>query len=689
MKKITLLIVLCFASQFADAQNSCAAPVAINSAGLYVVGIVNGTAPTNICAPNGAIPSGNVPAAEWYAYTPTQDHTVTVTTSITQNSPLVDTRVHVYIGACDALTCYAGDDDSGSGTSSLCTFNVTANVTYTIAFDNRWISVANNHGFTFQLIENPVVPPLPTPVSFTAQSIPTISNAYYNNCAVDMNNDYRDDLVSVSGTNIRINFQNIDGTFTVRNIATTQADNEPDWSISAGDYNRDGYNDLLYGSGGGLTLMKSGNAGTTYTEYSPGQSIFCQRTNFVDINNDGNLDAFSCHDIAPNVYYLNDGHENFTYYQSGVTAGAYSLGITPTGGNYASLWTDLDNDGDLDMFISKCSGPPCEIHRNDGNGVFTDISAVAAINVTPIQSWSSAIADFDNDGDMDILIGANGGGNKLFKNNLDTSNNVEEAYSNITAGSGFDVNVSNNRDYIAYDFDNDGFLDIMGGGNKIMFNNGNMTFTASSYPGMSLGSIGDFNNDGFLDIQNGNTIFKSQGNVNKWITLNLEGVQSNRNGIGARVEIYGAWGKQIRDVRSGEGFEYMSTLNPHFGIGTASTIDKVVVRWPSGTVDELLNPSSNQVLKVIEGTNPPLAINQSEVSAFSIYPNPAFDVLNIKSNNTVEMKSAAIFDLNGKQFVNTELINHAVEVKTLASGAYILVLKDAQGNQYTQKFLKK
>jgi hypothetical protein len=104
------------------------------------------------------------------------------------------------------------------------------------------------------------------------------------------------------------------------------------------------------------------------------------------------------------------------------------LGITASGGNYASIWTDYDNDGDRDLFISKCSGPPCELHRNDGGGVFTDISVQAQINVTPIQSWSSAVADFDNDGDMDIMIGSNGGArNILFKNNLDTTNETEEA----------------------------------------------------------------------------------------------------------------------------------------------------------------------------------------------------------------------------------------------------------------------
>lgn len=683
MKKITLIVALALIGQFAKAQDTCSTATAINTAGFYVVSAVNGSeVPSPICAANGANTSPTA-AGEWYAYTPQQDYTVTVSTSISQNNPLRDTRFHVYLGTCGALTCYAGDDDNGSGDSSFDEFNVTGGVTYYIAFDNKWSSL----GFTFQLTESPIVIPDPTPITFSPLAMNISGSA---ECAVDMNKDHLDDVVSVTATNIRINFQNNNGTFTTANFATTPADHMPDWSIAAGDYNRDGYNDLLYGSTNGLTFMRSNGLGTGYTEDTPGGDIFCQRTNFVDINNDGNLDAFSCHDVDPNVYYMNDGAQtnNWTYYQSGVTAGAYNLGVLPQGGNYASLWTDYDNDGDLDMFISKCSGPPSELHRNDGNGVFTDISAIAGVNILPITSWSSAIFDYDNDGDMDILIGRNGGtGNKFLRNNLDTTNNVEEAFTNITAGSGWDLETNNNRDYIAYDFDNDGWVDVMGGGNRIMFNKGNGTFVPSVFPGVSIGAVADLNNDGFLDILNGGTAQINSGNPNKWIKIALEGIASNTNGIGARIEIYGAWGKQIREIRSGEGFGYMSTLNAHFGIGTASSIDAVIIRWPSGTVDTILNPSSNQFLTVVEGST--LGLGQVESSFFSIYPNPTADVINIKMPNNSEVKNAQIYDLNGRTVIRTTINNNTVDVKSLSSGAYILSLQDAQGKQHTQKFIKK
>lgn len=593
MKKITLLVVLSFCFQLANAQNSCATATPITTAGSYVVGAITaGTIPSPICAANGSGATGS----KWYAYTPTQNYTVTVTSDLAINSG-GDTRFHVYTGGCAGLTCLSGDDDGGTignGYLSTAIFDVTANTTYLIAWDNRWSST----GFTFQLIQNLYVPPPPSPVTFTNQSIATI-NSSYNICAVDMNNDFLDDIVGVSSTNIKVHYQNANGTFTPVTITTSAADFLPTWSMAAGDYNKDGINDLLYGNGSGVTFMKSNETGTAFTEFSPIQYVFSQRSNFIDINNDGNLDAFVCHDVDPNVYYLNDGSGNLTFYQSGL--GPYNLGLSGAGGNYGSIWIDYDNDGDLDLFIAKCgSVPPDELHRNNGNGTFSDISV--EMNMYDAgQSWSSAWADFDNDGDMDALVGASSGAHKLKRNDLDTSDNNEEPFTDITAGSGWDTNSSVNIEHIAHDFDNDGKVDVLGGGSKIMFNQGNNVFAPVAYNALSVGAVGDFNNDGFLDIQNGSTLKINSGNTNKWIKIQFKGVQSNSNGIGARVEIYGAWGKQIRDVRSGDGFKYMSSLNVHFGIGQATEITKVVIKWPSGTIDTIFNPAVNQNLLVTEG----------------------------------------------------------------------------------------
>lgn len=660
--------------QFANAQNTCSTALPI-TAGTFAVDAVNGTeVPTPICADNGT----GATAGEWYLYTPTQNYSVTVTTELAVNSG-DDTRFHVYTGVCGNLSCYSGDDDSGTlgnGYLSIASFNVIAGTTYRIAFDNKW----NSNGFTFQLIENAVVV---LPMTYSTQSVASI-NSSYNLCIVDMNGDHKDDIAGVSANNLRLHYQGVAGALTVADIPITGTSLMPSWSLAAGDYNRDGFNDLVLGNGNGVSIWRSNATGTAYTSITPGEYIFCQRTNFADLNNDGNLDIFSCHDIAPNVYYLNNGAGGLTYYQSSVTPGAMNLGSG--GGNYSTLFTDFDNDGDTDVFISKCSGPPCELHRNDGNGLYTDISAIAQINVTPIQTWSSAIADFDNDGDMDIIITASAGLHKYFRNNLDTTNSVEEAFTNITVGSGWDTNTTTNIDNVAYDFDNDGFVDVLGGGNKIMFNQGNSTFTAVSYSGISVGAVGDLNNDGFLDILSGSTIRYAFPNTNKWIKVILQGIQSNRNGIGARVEIYGAWGKQIRDIRSGEGFKYMSSLNAHFGIGQATAITQVIIRWPSGIVDVINNPTVNQSLMVVEGAT--LAIGSFTTNEFSLYPNPAKDVLNIKFTTDIQITTAEVFDMQGKRVLETNVTNQSIAVQSLSKGTYIILLRDTDGKPFSQKFIK-
>ncbi|MEW5675136.1 FG-GAP-like repeat-containing protein [Flavobacterium enshiense] len=678
MKKITSVFLLIAANWYSYAQDTCASAVPI-TAGTYAISAVNGTQiPTLLCASGGTGAS----SGEWYSYTPTSTFNVTVTSDIAANNPRTDTRVHIYSGNCGALICVTGDDDSGTNLSSVATFLANAGTTYYIAWDNRW----NSLGFSFQLTETPYTPPPPPPITYTSQTVSTINNTY-NICVVDMNNDYKDDIVGISPNNLKIHYQTTPGTYSISNYTVSGTSDMPTWSMAAGDYNRDGFNDLVLGSGSGLSFWKSNSTGTAYTNVNPSEYIFCQRTNFIDINNDGNLDVFSCHDVAPNVYYLNNPSNNFTHYQSGVTPGSYNLGTLSSGGNYASIWTDYDNDGDSDLFISKCSGPPCELHRNDGGGIFTDISAIAQINSTPVQSWSSAVADYDNDGDMDIFVGANGSsGHKFFKNNLDTTNSVEEPFTNITVAAGFGSDTSISRDYIAYDFNNDGKVDIMGGGNKIFFNHGNNVFTPNAYIGMAVGSVGDLNSDGFLDITNNNKIFYAVPNGNNWLKISLQGVQSNRNGIGARVEIYGAWGKQIRDIRSGEGFEYMSTLNAHFGIGTETQVTQVIIKWPSGVVDTISNPSSNQNLTVVEGST--LGLAENNLGGFTMYPNPAKDFIRFSHASGDILNNVSIYDLTGRHIKTENMIGDKVSVNELQNGSYIIILENTEGKRFSGKFIK-
>jgi hypothetical protein len=660
-KHYSLLIALLVSAFFSQAQDNCATAPAIEP-GYYIVDAVNGTElPAVTCS--GA--QGGAEYAEWYTYTPDADYYMTVSSNVAGVTP-TDTRMHIYTGTCGNLTCVGGDDDSGPGYSSIASMNVDAGVTYTIVWDNYWTAA----GFTFSLsVTDPVVNLLnftPATASVGAQAV------------LDMNADYLDDLVAASGDNLSIGYQNPDGTFTSQTITISGGvANSPSWSICGGDLDGNGFNDLLFAGGGGASFIWADDAGSAYNETSDGNYIFCQRSNMVDMNSDGNLDAFVCHDVAPNIWYMNNGTQLFDWNQGG-------LGDTPDGGNYGSVWIDYDNDCDIDMFIAKCRGgnSPANInqmHRNNGDGTFTEVGEEIGL-ADNVQTWSSAWADYDNDGDMDVVVGASSftnGGHKVM---------VNDGFGNFTdqtAGSGFDVFTSTGVEWAPADFNNDGFVDIIGAGNTIMVNQGNFTF-APSQINFGVGPMGDLNNDGFIDVVTGGTAYMNVPNGNNYITLNMRGVESNKNGIGARITLFTPSGQQIRDIRSGEGFRYMSTLNGHFGIGEDEQIDSLTVCWPSGITDKIIAPAINQNLVIIEGEH---IVNVSEEvtqTTFDVYPNPAADFITLRGTAQSQI---SIADISGKIVETGSALQQRIDISRLSPGVYFVQANTAQGWQQ-KKFIK-
>jgi len=653
------------------AQNTCATALPI-TAGLHTISAVDGIeVPALICAANGT----GATAGEWYTYTPTADYTLTVTTDLPVNIGR-DTRFHVYTGSCGSFSCHAGDDDAGSGFLSVASFQVEQGTTYYIAFDNRW----DSNGFDFELTETPpVTPPVPG-LTFTPEFMPTIGGAY-KLAVADMNGDFLDDIVTVSEGEIQIHYQEATGGFTPVIIATDLADFLPTWSIAIADYDKNGFSDILYGGGSGVTFMRANATGTAFEEVSGAEYVFSQRSNFIDINNDGHLDAFVCHDVQPNVFYINDGLGNLSHNQGG-------MGDHPNGGNYGSIWVDYDNDGDPDLFIAKCRGGQTtakinELHRNDGNGVFTDVS-IGSNMADSVQTWSSAWNDYDNDGLMDALVGASStaDGTHKFMRNLG-----DGTFEDFTAGSGWDLNESLSIEHISFDFDNDGYADVMGGGNKIMFNNGDLTFSPSVYP-FGVGAVGDLNDDGFLDVQSGSTIYFNNGNDNNWIKVNLQGIQSNSDGIGARVELYGPWGKQIRDVQSGIGFRHMSTMNVHFGIGEATEIDSVLVKWPSGIIDVIQTPAINESIIMVEGTNQ-LSLLEEDGKSVILFPNPTTEVLYAENLDVFNMTRIYVVSQLGQVVMEGATNTNEFDVAHLEEGLYFFIVETTDGKKYGQSFVKK
>ena len=669
MKK-TLLIILLFIFQQNQAQDTCLTAVPI-TAGYYTVDAINGTdVPSPICAENGT----GATAGEWYSYTPTQNYTITISTELEINLNK-DTRIHIYSGTCSSLTCIAGDDDAGSigtGYLSIVNFNVAAGTTYIIAFDNRWSS----SGFDFELTESPIVIP---PISFTTPQQISISPIICN--VADMNGDFLDDITYVEGNQITILTQKTVGGFDTIVMPLSTYVLTPDWSIAAGDFDRNGFNDLALGNGSRVTILKANETGTNFSIIAYPQSIFTQRTNFVDINNDGNLDLWACHDVAQSHAYKNDGIGNLNF----------DISLMPTlaiGGNYQSLWIDYDNDGDMDMYLSKCRGGAAVgdpqrinlLYKNNGDGTFSECGATAGVN-DGSQSWSTAIEDFDNDGDLDILLSNISDTNKFYLNNGDGT------FTDIYSTTGIDAQVGS-WELQAADFNNDGFMDfIWQNGKELYLNNGDLTFSGYDI-NFNEGGIGDLNNDGFLDVQFANYVYYNVPNGNNWVKINLKGITSNSNGIGARIEIYGAWGKQIREIRSGHGFSHMSSLNAYFGIGTATEITKIVVKWPSGIVDTLWNPTINSAIFIPESSTLNTVIN-NYTQNLTVYPNPTSNYLKIHWNQNENIaNSATIFDVSGKKIKEEKITNNTVSVQNLQKGTYIIEIKNEKGKKYSCKFIK-
>ena len=705
MKKLILIIIvfLTFSPVFSqdNAGDSCSSPIPIGP-GTHYVENINGENYELNCSEYDAS-NGDL---EWYIYTPNDDYLTTITSDLEANDGL-DTRFHVYQGSCDDLSCVSGDDDSGDGYLSVRSFYAYTGESYYIAWDDRW----ENEAFEFELTESD--PPPPPPFDFTIASVSTSGS---ERGLVDMNNDKLDDLVSIQNTSINIHYQLEEGGFNPVSIETTYADNSPSWSMAAGDFDRNGYNDLLYGGGNGVTFMQANADGTAYTEISGEEYVFSQRSNFVDINNDGHLDAFVCHDVQPTVYYINDGNGVLEFFQgpndegisSGIGGVAYDLAPYPgvqEGGNYGSVWIDYDNDRDIDMFIAKCRGGSVqwknnELWRNNGDGTFSNVADVSGYyqgfypdgghsnesNLgDPVQTWSSAWGDFNNDGFMDVYVGASAtgdGAHKLMKNNGDGT------FTDVTSGSGAEEapwGIENN----SADVDNDGYIDILTNGG-VLLNNGDLTFSLYTANTPGPGAIGDANNDGFIDVFNGTNLYLQEGNNgNNWLKIATHGVTSNINGIGARIEINSPGiGTQIRDVMSGTGFRFMSSLNTHFGLGSDSSVNSITVYWPSGIVDVVNNPETNTTIHVAEGET--LSLESSFIEDLIIYPNPVKNILTIDSSLNLDQSIISVFDLAGRRVMNYRLASgiNSVNVSELSAGEYILRVITKENHISSQKFIK-
>jgi len=426
----------------------------------------------------------------------------------------------------------------------------------------------------------------------------------------DLNNDCRDDIVKLDdGNRLEIEYQNPNGTFT----NYTETIPYRPWGLAIADVDNNGYNDIVWG--GKMNsylklLMNYGQSGNG-SSLNINSNVFLQGINFIDIDDDGLVDLYLNHDVGTNESWRNTGGSSFVFDDTMMPHSSYD-------GNYASVWSDYDNDCDEDLYISKCKHgvtDPSDPRRinllwEDQGGSYSDVAPALGLD-DGAQTWSADFGDIDNDGDMDLFVLNHTDENRMY---VQTAPGV---FTDMTAATGLNFGAGMNWQSIFDDFDNDGFIDLLitGDTDQIFMNSGNGTFSSvNPFPGtldIQNAAIGDLNHDGFLDIYasygfwNNNSpasdrLLLNDTNSNNWVVFTLDGTESNRSAVGAKLILEGEWGVQVREVRAGESYGIQNTLNQHFGLGTAGSIDRLTIRWPSGTRQVIENPEINTFHKITE-----------------------------------------------------------------------------------------
>jgi hypothetical protein len=434
-----------------------------------------------------------------------------------------------------------------------------------------------------------------------------------------------------------------------------------DNGVAIGDFDNDGFEDIFVGgvhrstlyhnNGNGTFTDVTAKAGLKFidSEFGPLWSVGAA---WVDVNNDGRLDLFIvnylkwdfaretpceidghreyCHPKlyrpTPNQLFLNNGDGTFRdiSIESGIRA-------HPGKGMGVGV-ADYDLDGNMDLFVSNDKGFNSLFH-NKGGGRFEEVGFNANValleNGTFISGMGVDFRDLDNDGLPDISLVALDLETFPIYRNIGKGNFIE-----VTNESGMTVLSRLMAGYspTIVDFDNDGWKDLFVSRghvqsvlsanrfsieqpNTVFRNLGGMKFAAftaeagltSVRPSRHRGSaVGDLNGDGRMDVvvsaikAPAEIWINESPNANHWLEFKLQGVKSNRDGIGARIKVITKGGVQFNQMSTAAGYASSSAGPVHFGLGQDTSAEVVEIRWPSGAITSLRNVVGDRVLTVRE-----------------------------------------------------------------------------------------
>jgi tetratricopeptide (TPR) repeat protein len=415
---------------------------------------------------------------------------------------------------------------------------------------------------------------------------------------------------------------NGDGTFTDRSAASGIGGPEGFWAGAAwGDYDRDGRLDL-YVTGYVKFTRKSTTTGVTGK---------------YDVENPSSINPLA---FPPerNLLFHNDGDGTFA--ERGAAAGVTDV----SGRGLAATWTDLDEDGWPDLYVANDVSQNA-LFRNRGDGTFQNVAETAHASDYR-SSMGIAVGDWNGDGAQDLFLTHwLAQGNALYDNQLHRAGATHVGKKTPLAFMDESERYGLGQvslDYTGWatsfvDYDNDGRLDlfVVNGStlqkrdepsamvpmqSKLFWNRGPKEgffdvspvggrYFQTAYVGRGA-AFADYDNDGDVDVfvvnhgAAGVLLRNEGGNRNHWAEIALRGARSNRAGLGATVRLVAGGVAQVRQVGSQAPYLSQNAAIESFGLGAASRIDTIEVRWPSGARDVRTGVMANQRVTIEEGAAP-------------------------------------------------------------------------------------
>ena len=329
-----------------------------------------------------------------------------------------------------------------------------------------------------------------------------------------------------------------------------------------------GISDTLYRNNGDGTFTAVTKQAGVYNDDGKGLGVTCG-----DYDNDGRIDIYVANDTTPNFLYRNVGDGRFV--DIGPFAGAAYNEHGVAEGGMGVDFGDYNNDSSLDIFVTNFSNETNTLYHNTADGALIDFTNIAGLGEASFLklAFGTKFFDANNDGTLDLFV-ANG---HLYPTESDALEYAQTDQLFINTGEGTFVDVSE----------------------------GSGEYFSTKRVGRGA-AFGDYDNDGDTDIfvvnlnQEGILLRNEDGNKYNWLMIKVVGVKSNRDGIGARIEVITRSHSQMKEVQAGSSYLSGHDLRLLFGLGTETKAETVKIIWPSGAEQTLEDVEANQLLVITE-----------------------------------------------------------------------------------------